>query len=221
MATTSGKGDLQGAVLFDFGGVLAEEGFREGLKEIARRRALDPEEFYQLGAAAVYESGYVTGEGSESDFWEAMCRKSSLVSYEEWFTREILQGFVLRPRMLAVADELRRKGLVVAILSDQTDWLDQLDARDHFFQQFDRIFNSYYLGKGKRDPSLFDDVVRTLDISAPKVLFVDDNEGHVERARSRGLKAMLFRDEKTFLSELTATLRFNSPSHAGSHEEDI
>lgn len=221
MATTSGKEDLPKAVLFDFGGVLAEEGFREGLKEIARRRDLDAVEFYQLGAAAVYESGYVTGEGSESDFWDVMCRKSALVSYEEWFTREILQGFVIRPRMLAVAEELRRRGLVVAILSDQTDWLDQLDARDHFFRQFDRIFNSYHLGKGKRDPSLFDDVVRTLDMPPPKVLFVDDNEGHVGRARSRGMKAMLFHDEKKFLSDLTATLPFNLPFHSGSNEEDF
>lgn len=221
MATTGGKVDAPEAVLFDFGGVLAEEGFREGLKEIARRRDLDPEEFYKLGAAAVYESGYVTGEGSESDFWEEMCRKSALVSYEEWFTREILQGFVLRPRMLAVADELRRRGLVVAILSDQTDWLDQLDTRDHFFRQFDRIFNSYHLGKGKRDPSLFDDVVRTLNMAPQEILFVDDNEGHVERARSRGLKALLFRDEKTFLSDMTATLPFHFLSHSGSNEEDF
>ncbi len=31
------------AVLFDFGGVLAEEGFREGLKSIGRKNGLDPE----------------------------------------------------------------------------------------------------------------------------------------------------------------------------------
>lgn len=31
------------AVLFDFGGVLAEEGFRIGLRAIARLNSLDPE----------------------------------------------------------------------------------------------------------------------------------------------------------------------------------
>jgi putative hydrolase of the HAD superfamily len=32
-------------VFFDFGGVLAEEGFREGLLAIARHHGLDPQEF--------------------------------------------------------------------------------------------------------------------------------------------------------------------------------
>jgi hypothetical protein len=36
------------AVLFDYGGVLAEEGFREGLKNIARWHGLDPEAFHRL-----------------------------------------------------------------------------------------------------------------------------------------------------------------------------
>ena len=45
---------------------------------------------------------------------------------------------------------LRRGGFLTAILSDQTDWLDRLEARHHFFGHFDRVFNSYHLGKGKR-----------------------------------------------------------------------
>jgi putative hydrolase of the HAD superfamily len=34
------------AVLFDFGGVLAEEGFREGLKAIGVKNGLDPDDFF-------------------------------------------------------------------------------------------------------------------------------------------------------------------------------
>ncbi|NIQ97328.1 MAG: HAD family phosphatase [Desulfuromonadales bacterium] len=206
MTTSESQTDVIRTVLFDFGGVLAEEGFRDGLKVIARRRGLEPEAFYKLGAEAVYDSGYVTGEGDEGDFWNLMCRKSDLERYEEWFTREILQRFVLRPRMLALASELRRQGLVVAVLSDQTDWLDKLDARDHFFRQFDRVFNSYHIGRGKRDPGLFDEVVQTLKAKPNEILFVDDNIGHVERARSRGLKALLFLDEESFFSDLPASL---------------
>ena len=33
-------------VIFDFGGVLAEEGFREGLLAIARENGLDPDAFF-------------------------------------------------------------------------------------------------------------------------------------------------------------------------------
>jgi len=195
------------AVLFDFGGVLAEEGFREGLKAIARRHGLDPEEFYRQGAEAVYESGYVVGGGSEADFWDLLCRRGGLPVYEPGFTHAILRRFVLRPEMMAAVRTLRRRGFLTVILSDQTDWLDQLDARDGFFRAFDRIFNSYYLGKGKRDPSIFDDVLRTLAVEPPQALFVDDNAGHIERAAARGLKTILFQDQQQLLSDLEQFLK--------------
>lgn len=56
------------AVLFDFGGVLATEGFREGLAAVARSQGLDPDEFFRIAREAVYESGYITGRGDEGDF---------------------------------------------------------------------------------------------------------------------------------------------------------
>lgn len=205
-----GKKPAVRAVLFDFGGVLAEEGFREGLKSLARRFGLDPEAFYELGSEAVYESGYVTGKGSEQDFWALMARRSSLPGYREDFTAEILRHFELRPAMLAAVRELRRRGYATVILSDQTDWLDRLEARGRFFQEFDRVFNSYHLGKGKRDPSLFDDVVRELRIAPEQALFIDDNSGNVERARARGLQALLFTGQAACLAALESL-----PLHPG------
>lgn len=195
------------AVLFDFGGVLAEEGFREGLKEIARRNGLDPEEFYRQGAEAVYDSGYVIGGGSEADFWDLLCRRGELPAYEPGFTREILRRFVLRPEMMAAVGTLRQRGYLTVILSDQTDWLDQLEARDGFFGAFDRVFNSYHLGKGKRDPSIFDDALRALDVEPPQALFIDDNAGHIERAAARGLKTILFQNQQQLLSDLEQFLK--------------
>ncbi len=194
------------AILSDFGGVLAEEGFREGLKEIAGRHGLDPETFYQLGSEAVYESGYVTGAGDEADFWEIMVERGGLPAYDPSCTDEILRRFVLRPRMLAAVRALRQRGCLVAILSDQTDWLDRLDARDRFFGCFDRVYNSYHLGKGKRDPSIFTDVVLDLGIEPAQAIFIDDNSGHVERARAAGLQAFVFTGERECLEDLKQRL---------------
>lgn len=194
------------AILFDFGGVLAEEGFREGLKEIARRHGLDPESFHQLGGDVVYESGYVVGRGSEEDFWEQMCRRSGLPGYESRFTDEILRRFVLRPGMMAAVRALRGRGYLTAILSDQTDWLERLNARDRFYGEFDRVFNSYRLGKGKRDPSIFDDALREMEVEPSEALFIDDNAGHVDRATGRGLRAILFLDQEQALAEMAHIL---------------
>ncbi len=190
------------AVLFDFGGVLATEGFREGLQEIARRQGLDPREVHMTGMDAIYDSGYIVGNGSEAEFWAMMRDRTGLAGTDEELSGEILGRFVIRPRMLEAVRRLRRIGTITAILSDQTDWLERLDDRDFFYGEFDHVFNSYRLGKGKRDSSLFADVVAGVGILPDEALFVDDMPANVERARDEGLQGMVFADEEGFLAEL-------------------
>ncbi|MFB6260713.1 MAG: hydrolase, partial [Thiohalorhabdaceae bacterium] len=60
------------AVLFDFGGILAEEGFRDGLAFLAEHHGQDPDQVLGQAMDAVYSSGYVTGTGSEADFWRRL-----------------------------------------------------------------------------------------------------------------------------------------------------
>ncbi len=195
------------AVLFDFGGVLSEEGFRKGLSAIAREHGLDPAAFHQAAFEVVYASGYVLGQGTESDFWRLLWQKTGLQGDEDTMRQAILTSFVLRPRMLSVVRALRRKGYITAILSDQSDWLDWLDSQQNFFQWFDKVYNSYHLGKGKRDPSVFDDVVGDLGLVPQHVVFVDDDPGNVERARSRGLKTLLFQNEDQCVNDLETIIR--------------
>ncbi len=190
------------AVLFDFGGVVAEEGFQAGLYAIGGHFGLDREVFFQAVIEAVYSSGYVTGVGKEADFWELVRAESGIVASDEELRREILSRFILRSRMLEIVRAVRRQGRVVAILSDQSDWLDRLDREHPFFHEFDRVFNSYHLGKTKRDASVFDDTVRTLGVEASEALLVDDNPGHVRRAVSRGLATHLFISVSRLQAEL-------------------
>ncbi len=86
------------------------------------------------------------------------------------------------------------------------DWLDRLDARDGFYREFDRLYISYRLGKGKADATLFDDVVADLGVRPAQALLLDDNLGNVERARARGLDAWLFTDETACLARFAALL---------------
>lgn len=178
------------AVLFDFGGVLAEEGFRAGLRTIAQLNGLDPESVHRKGIDAIYESGYVTGRAKEADFWKLMRGRFHFNEADAALTGIILDRFTLRPEMIDLVRDLRGRGLTCAILSDQTDWLDRLDQRDDFYREFDRVYCSYRLGKSKRDATLFDEVVADLGVRPGEALFLDDAPGNVERARSRGLRVL-------------------------------
>jgi putative hydrolase of the HAD superfamily len=189
-------------ILFDYGGVLAEEGFREGLMAIARSNGLSPQVFFEMATAAVYESGYVVGRADEQSYWDVLRQRSGIRQSEAYLRKEILDRFILRPWMLEIVSGLRQSGYFVGILSDQTQWLDELDDRDHFFAEFNVVFNSYHLGRGKKDPQVFDEVAERLGVLPSEILFIDDNDGHIERAKSRGLQTILFRDKDSFIREI-------------------
>jgi putative hydrolase of the HAD superfamily len=180
------------AVLFDFGGVLAEEGFFNGLRALAETQNLDADMLTKEGRRAVHDSGSLTGHGTESDFWDLLRRRTGLRGSDDALTSIILSHFVLRPWMLRHVQKLRESGYVVAILSDQTDWLERLDRAHGFYSIFDYVFNSYRLGKTKHDETLFDDVITMLGLSPADALFIDDKKGHVRRALSRGLHAVRY-----------------------------
>jgi putative hydrolase of the HAD superfamily len=199
-------GDAVRAALFDFGGVVAEEGFRNGLIALAREQGLDAAEMPRLGGDAVYDSGFVVGQGSAADFWALLRQRTGLQGEDKELTRRILDGFVVRPWMIEHVRRLGRRGIITGILSDQTHWLDELDRRDHFFGEFQRVYNSFHLGKGKRDASLFSDVAEDLCLPASAVLFIDDDAGNVRRARDAGFRAIRYTDRQSFEGMLTLVL---------------
>lgn len=190
------------AVLFDFGGVLAEEGFREGLKAIAKEKGLDPDDFYRISSDLVYQTGYITGGCDEHSYWDSVREETGVKGADQEFREEILKRFKLRPEMTPVVEKIKSSGLIAAILSDQTNWLDELDRRTPFRHRFDYVFNSYHLKKTKRDPSIFRDVCTLLGVRPKEVLFVDDNIENVRRSMSQDLRAIHFKSAREFKIEI-------------------
>lgn len=190
------------AVLFDFGGVLAEEGFHNGLVAMASEQGLNVDDMPGTAMQAVYDSGFVLGRGTAADFWALMRERTGLKGEDAALTKRILDGFIIRPWMMELVRQLRVQGVITGILSDQTDWLDRLDEKDHFYDAFDHVFNSYYLGKGKQDSSLFTDIAAVLALPPSAILFVDDNADNVARARGAGLQAIHYVDRDSFMVEM-------------------
>ncbi len=190
------------AVIFDFGGVLAEEGFKEGLMAIGRDNGLNGESFFKLAEELVYQTGYVTGKSHESDYWNALREKIGIIKSDEELRKEILKRFVLRSEMLRIVEKLRSSGYVVAILSDQTNWLDDINKRTPFYHHFDFVYNSFSLKKSKRDPSLFSDICSAMGFSPDEVLFVDDHLENIRNASDKGLKTIHFTSIEEFQKEV-------------------
>ena len=157
-------------VLFDFGGVIAEEGWKAGLKAVAEANGLDEARFLEAATDAIYATGYLLGKADEGSFWNALREKTGIREEDATLTNEIFDRFLLRSWMIDLVKRLKAKQMTVGILSDQTEMLDRLNRRYDFFKWFDYVFNSYHIGKGKRDISLFDDIARTLGKSPDRII---------------------------------------------------
>jgi len=192
------------AVLFDFGGVIAAEGFREGMMSIAKKKNLDEQAFFRTAEEIIYKTGYVTGKAKEKVFWETLSKETGVKDDYRRLRIEILRRFVLRPEMLSLVKKLRDQGLVVAILSDQTNWLDEINSKKPFYNRFDYVINSYVLGKSKRDASVFRDAAKIIGIKPHLILFVDDNSHNIKLASEAGLRTIHFTNIENFKSQIEA-----------------
>lgn len=179
-------------VLFDFGGVMAEEGFRKGLAAIAEKNGKDVQEFFDTAVDLIKDTGYLTGDNEENTFWRKLRLATGVQDTSEFMREEILSRFVVRDWMIATVDALKLAGLSIGMLSDQTNWLDELDQKNGFMRHFDVIINSYHFGKSKYDASIFPAAARDLGLEPADILFIDDTKQHIDRAKAQGMQTLHF-----------------------------
>jgi putative hydrolase of the HAD superfamily len=201
-------------VLFDYGGVIAEEGFQNGLRAMSHEQGIDVNTMMNVARSAVYDSGFILGWGTEEQFWNWMREGSGLQGSDTELTKRILDGFILRDWMIDLVQQLKAQGYITGILSDQSHWLDWLNERDQFFRFFDPVFNSYHMGKGKRDPGLFYELSEQLVLSPSEILLVDDMKSNVERAQAAGWQAIHYVDKEDFMVRINTLL---PPGNQESH----
>jgi putative hydrolase of the HAD superfamily len=181
------------AVYFDLGGVYYTEGFREGLFAIARKHGVDEHSFFEAATQVIFANGYVRGEAPERIFWDELAAATGVET--DLFTDRalILAAFKPLPGMVSLVSQTR-EFLPVGLLTDQCNWLYELDDRDGLLSAFDAVINSYEEGFTKRDSEIFRIACQRLDTLPEEVIFFDDNTENVTGAREFGMRAFLFED---------------------------
>lgn len=181
------------AVLFDLGGVYYTEGFRNGLFTIARKHGIEEQSFYETATEVIFVNGYVRGKSPERVFWDQLASVAH-VDVDLFPERNlILEAFKPMPEMEALV-ALTGEQVPVGLLTDQCNWLYELDERDGLFAPFNEVITSYEEGYTKRDSEMFRITCQRMDVLPQEMIFFDDNMGNVNRARDFGIRAFLFED---------------------------
>ena len=189
-------------VFFDFGGVVAEEGFMAGLADLAEARGHDPKAVVRAGFGVMWSSGFVTGTGTEADFLRDFAAASGLAVSAAEMRRTVFRRFTVRPFMLACSDRLRAVGIRTAILSDQTHWLHELDEALAFSGHFDMVFNSFHHGMSKKEAAFFELALDRMGVAAARSVFIDDNPANVAVAVSLGMTGIHYTGRERFLADM-------------------
>ncbi|TCK59992.1 HAD family hydrolase [Seleniivibrio woodruffii] len=189
-------------VFFDFGGVIADEGWEKGLTEIAGIHGFDPGKFFEDACDVLWSTGYMYGRADEDTFWRLFAERYEFKMTRDEMRRVIFDRFAIRPQVIELIKRVNEAGLRTAILSDQVNWLDEFNDMYGFFGLFEKVYNSYRLGIGKKHPEIFPMVCAEMGIEPAEALFVDDNEGHIGRAKACGLNTVLFKDAADGIREI-------------------
>lgn len=125
-----------------------------------------------------------TGRLSRADWIRGIgVRVGSPAAADEWGRQE--------PRadeeLLGLVDEVRDRGLPVAILTNGTDTIPAELAAAGIDVRVDRIFNSAEIGHAKPDPRSFQHVLDAMAVPPDQVLFVDDSPAKLAGAAELGL----------------------------------
>ncbi len=198
------------ALFLDFGGVIAEEGYKNSLLNIAGRYGIQKDIFFKKCADLIYETGYIVGKNNQSGYFEAIRRHFDIKFEDSEFERIILSSFKIRKSILNIVEEIKKHKLLTAILSDQTDWLDKINESEDFFKYFDFIFNSYHINMGKREIKTFYYVSEQVSLKPQEILFIDDQMQNIINARETGINGICLTDENEIIDYLTKKLLQNN-----------
>lgn len=190
-----------GCVLFDLDGVLADYDRNQRIATLAR--LLD--RTAEAVRAAIYASGIEdaadAGLLDTPAYLAALARELGCpVDARAWVAAR-RDATCIRPSMLALADRLRVRGTLVAVLSNNGTlmaerWPQIVPA---LFPRFEgHAFCSAVLRGAKPAPAAYLRCLDALGVPPAQALFVDDTAANVEGARAAGLVGHRFVDQAAF-----------------------
>jgi putative hydrolase of the HAD superfamily len=183
------------AVIFDYGMVLTGPPDPEARAELLRITGLPAAQFDDLYWAdrIAFDSGALSGQA----FWQQIAKQARLEPskpiIDELVHWDVRMWMTENRAMLAWQLELKRRGLLTAIVSNMGDAIHKAMVREFaWLSNFDVLVWSYQLGITKPDPAIYRYALKKLGTRPEETLFIDDRKPNVDAAVQMGMKGVVF-----------------------------
>lgn len=193
------------AVVFDVGRVLvhwAPQVIEDALGGLC---AAGPDELH--AAQARLRHAMSIGTVPAGEYHRYLVETVGMTSSWEEFYEAYCRGLCRDEEALAYADQLKRRGIAVGVISNTND-VHTLWLRQHIpeFRGFDSVIYSSDVGLMKPDPAIYALSLRQLRVVPRQALFVDDLPENVAGAQASGMDALLHREWSTTIVAIEAWL---------------
>ncbi len=174
------------AVLFDFGGVLAELRGEAHVLQLVQDR-LSREEMWTLWSHSPAVRAHETGKISAEEFSAQIVReleiqispRDFLVGFRDW----IVGPFAETPELIREVASQYTTALVSNTSALHWPIIESLGVLPHMHH----VFASFQIGRIKPDPAYFEYVLGKMNLAPDETVFFDDSALNVAAARELGL----------------------------------
>ncbi|MBN1898277.1 MAG: HAD-IA family hydrolase [Spirochaetes bacterium] len=189
--------------LFDYGGVIAPEGFQLGILKLSEMFSKSYKKMYDIAAReAAFESGYSAGKRNEEYYWNLIAKRLELDRDLYPLRYLYLDNFQPRSEMIQIIQNLSRRHRL-GIFSDQTNWIFELNQKYDFFKYFQHKFISYDRGYTKRDEEFYKLPLEETKLTADRILIIDDKKRVLNMASKLGFQTYHFTSINSFREFIT------------------
>lgn len=191
------------AVVFDWGNVI---GFND--RSVVVNFMCDSFHFSEseFESANLEKRKAMKAGKSDIDFWIEFAQKKGIQLPKDWaqrYTDTLKKSVGADSNMYVLIDQLKDKGLRVGMLSNIDDRYTKLIRDFGFYEPFEPCLLSCEMGLEKPDPKAYELLLKTINLPAEEIIFIDDKAENVEAAKVVGIDAILFSSEPQLRNELS------------------
>jgi epoxide hydrolase-like predicted phosphatase len=184
---------MRKAVIFDWGGVLMRTVDYEPRHSWDRKLGLPEGSVENVAHASVAWTQAEQGKISPDEYWLDVGKQFHLsLTLLSDLRRDFYSGDRLDEAHLSLIADLRARGVLIGLLSNNSlELLDMLADR-HLHSLFDSLMISAQTGIMKPDPGAYHAILEQLGVSPGQALFIDDAQMNIEGALAVGMAAIRF-----------------------------
>lgn len=184
------------AIIFDWAGVLAEDGFWSWLNKNISDIEVRKDSYQAL-------SEKVDGGDIEHDVFMQHLSEASGKSPEQIWS-EVKSEIKLNHELIDFIQSLKPK-YTIALLSNFTfPWLNEVISENKLWDLFDHHIISSEHKMIKPNPEIFHKMLNMLEIDASEAIFVDDRQRNVDASNNLGIHAFLYTNLDQFKADLSS-----------------